>query len=216
MYYYLNILYLVFYLCPFIHTHFDLCPPSAHEFSTATVHKQLALLLCHLGSWGLITSCRVWIWHQLPCVDSAPAAVCGFGNSCRAWTLHQLAWVDLAPAAVRAFGTSCRVWTWHQLPCVDLAPAAVRGLGTSCRAWTCVVTDAAHTLYYCLAFYWYQVRFLAASDDLFRGTCIVHLVFRWYCPVRGGGNGHSIESTVSDAIDRIWLGSTEAGSCPLG
>ena len=37
IYYYLIVFYLVFDLHPFIHTQFDLYPPSAHELSTVSV-----------------------------------------------------------------------------------------------------------------------------------------------------------------------------------
>ena len=37
-----------------------------------------------------------------------------------------------------------------------------------------------------------------------------------YCPIKDGGNGQSIGSTVSNAIIRSWLWSTVTESCPLG
>ena len=42
------------------------------------------------------------------------------------------------------------------------------------------------------------------------------VALRGYCPVKGGGNGQLIKSTVSDAIVRSWLWSTATGSRPLG
>ena len=45
--------------------------------------------------------------------------------------------------------------------------------------------------------------------------CVL-VVLRGYCPVKAGGNGQSVGSTVSDAIVRSWLWSTATGSHPLG
>ena len=44
----------------------------------------------------------------------------------------------------------------------------------------------------------------------------VQVALMRYCPVKGGGNGQTIESTVSGAIVRSWLWSTLTRSCPLG
>ena len=41
MYYYLNVFYWVFDLYPYIHKHLDLCYSSAHEISTAAVHRRI-------------------------------------------------------------------------------------------------------------------------------------------------------------------------------
>ena len=42
------------------------------------------------------------------------------------------------------------------------------------------------------------------------------VALRGYCPVKGGGNGQSIGSTVSDSIVHSWLWSTATESCLLG
>ena len=44
----------------------------------------------------------------------------------------------------------------------------------------------------------------------------VQVALAEYCPVKGGGNGQSIGSTVTDAIGRSWLLFTATGSCQLG
>ena len=48
VYYYLNVIYLIFDLYPFIHTQLDLYTSNAHELSTVTVRNQMQYVVFHL------------------------------------------------------------------------------------------------------------------------------------------------------------------------
>ena len=96
-----------------------------------------------------------------------------------------------------------RIWTkWFLFLCINLNCWRVTFLA---KAQTCLVCSN-------------QPRMLKVARST-PGTCCTDLYcWRWsqgLLLMRVGINGHSIRSTISDAIVRSWLWSTATRSCPL-